>query len=56
MSNGNRVLQIKVSVMDTEPMGELVEILCGWDRDKLPPEYKEQLEAWANKFLGDDDE
>lgn len=50
-----RILTVKVSVMDTEPMGELVDIICQWDRDKLPVEYKEQLEAWADKFLGDED-
>lgn len=53
---GNRILTVKVSVMDTEPMSELVDIICSWDRDKLPPEYKAQLEAWADKFLGDEDE
>ncbi|QQM14128.1 hypothetical protein pVco14_078 [Vibrio phage pVco-14] len=53
--NVKRILTVKVSVMDTEPMGELVDIICQWDRDKLPPEYKEQLEAWADKFLKDDD-
>ncbi|USL89977.1 hypothetical protein [Vibrio phage vB_VpaS_CHI] len=53
---GKQILQVKVSVMDTEPMGELVDIICSWDRDKLPVEYKDQLEAWADKFLGDEDE
>ncbi|QIW90724.1 UNVERIFIED_ORG: hypothetical protein GCAPEGMB_00405 [Vibrio phage V07] len=51
------VLQVKVSVMDTEPMNELISIICGWDRSKLPVEYKDQLEGWANKFLdGEPDE
>lgn len=47
--------EVKVSVMDSEPMDELVTMICSWDRDKLPPEYKDQLEAWAHKFLKEDD-
>ncbi|MBM0273902.1 hypothetical protein JNZ24_10785 [Streptococcus suis] len=51
------VLQVKVSVMDTEPMNDLISIICGWDRDKPPVEYKDQLEGWADKFLdGEPDE
>ena len=49
-------LEVKLSSDDAELMGELITIICSWDRGKLPVEYKEQLEAWAYKFLKEVDE
>lgn len=45
--------EVKVSIMDAEPMDALVTMLYSWDRHKLPPEYKDQLEGWAAKYLND---
>lgn len=51
------VMQVKVSVMDTDVMRNLTGILCNWDLDKLPPEYKAQLEGWMEQFKdGEPDE
>lgn len=48
-------LQLKVSVMDCEPVGELVEIICGYPRDKLPEDLRIQIEGWVEKHTSDDD-
>ena len=48
-------IKLKVSVMDCEPMGELVEIICNYPREDLPPELDRQLKEWSDKYLTDEE-
>ena len=48
-------LTLKISVMDCDPVKELVDIIIGYPKDKLPDDLKVQLEGWVDKHTSDDD-
>lgn len=45
-------LKVNLSILDTEPMSELVEIICD-HRDDMPPEMREKFAAWVEKHTTD---
>lgn len=45
----------KISVMDVEPVTELVDIICAYPREKMPDDLREQIEGWAHKWLKDEE-
>lgn len=48
-------LTLKVSVMDCEPVSELVDIIIGFPRKDTPKELREQIEAWCDKHTTEND-
>lgn len=48
-------LQVKLSVLDSEPMSDLVDIICGYPRDQLPEDLQEKLVEWTNKHTSEGD-
>lgn len=48
-------LTLQVSVMDSEPVVELVDIICSYPRDQLPDDLRQQLEEWCDKHTSEDD-
>lgn len=47
-------LHLQLSVLDTEPMNDLVEIICD-HRDDMPKEMYDKFVSWCNKHTSDKD-
>lgn len=47
-------LKLELSILDSEPMSELVEIICD-HRDDMPPEMREKFVAWVEKHTTDEE-
>lgn len=45
-------LKVKLSILDSEPMSELVEIICE-HRDDMPGAMREKFVAWCDKHTTD---
>lgn len=46
------ILKLKVSVMDTEPVGELVNIIV-LNKQELPEKIQNKIQEWVDKYLQD---
>ena len=45
-------LKLNVSVLDTEPVAQLIDIITSYPKDKLPDDLREKLDAWyAEHFM-----
>lgn len=45
-------LKLNVSVLDTEPVAQLIDIITGYPKDKLPDDLREKIDAWyAEHFM-----
>lgn len=53
--DSTKTIKMKFSVMDTEPVAELVTVICGYPRDQLPEELRKQIEGWCDKHTSDED-